>query len=218
MSPGAGAGGATLALVAGESGWASGDLERWAAEARAGEAVGARVRQRWLRQQAEEGAPFAALLLDLAEHGTQVVITTVSGRRHLGRLSAVGTDFVAVDGSAGRTTVVVTAAVAAVRTAGEHPAPAAGVGGNRAGGERVPAATADRADQPDLVAASLADALAHLGADRPHVRVWAGEMDVTGDLRAVGADVLTVEPEGGMPGPVYVRLLSVSEISFLGSG
>jgi hypothetical protein len=213
--------------VAGAGGWAPGDLERWAAEARAGEAADARVRGRWLRQQAEEGAPFGALLLDLAEHGTPLVVTTVAGRRHLGRLSAVGADFVRIDGSGGRTTVVVTAALAAVAAAGDRPAPGDRVTGDRVTGDRVTgdrvtgdrvAASADRAEEPDLVAASLADVLAHIGAERPTVRVWAGGMDVTGELRAVGADVLSIEPEGGAPGPVYVRLLSVSEISFLGSG
>src|SRR5215213_6343157 len=45
----------------------AGDLERWAADARAREAADARVRERWLRAQAAEDASLAGVFLALAE-------------------------------------------------------------------------------------------------------------------------------------------------------
>ena len=41
---------------------------------------------------------------------------------------------------------------------------------------------------------------------------------LTGELRAVGADVLTVRPDGAGQAPVYVALSGVIECSILGSG
>jgi len=63
----------------------------------------------------------------------------------------------------------------------------------------------------------LADVLAQAAGQRPRVSVQAGAASVTGDLRAVGTDVLTVRTDGAA-GLVYVRLLSLSEVSFLASG
>ena len=72
------------------------DLERWAAEARAREAADARVRERWLRTQAEEGGRLGLVLAGLAERRADVLLTTVAGRAIAGRLLAVGQDFVAI--------------------------------------------------------------------------------------------------------------------------
>src|SRR4051794_41889772 len=57
------------------------DLERWAADARAREAAEARVRERWLRSQAEEGASLAGILLALAERREAGGLETVAGGR-----------------------------------------------------------------------------------------------------------------------------------------
>src|SRR3954449_10120436 len=57
----------SLTGVARLSGGMDGDLERWAADARAREAADARVRERWLRAQAAEEASLAGVLLALAE-------------------------------------------------------------------------------------------------------------------------------------------------------
>ena len=82
------------------------EVERWAAEARARDAADSRVRERWLRRQAEDEAAFAGLLVDLAERGVAVIVTTSGGRHHVGRVEAVGTDFVAMATTGARTTLV----------------------------------------------------------------------------------------------------------------
>lgn len=176
------------------------DLERWAAGARAQEAAEARIRERWLRQAAEEEASFAGLLVDLAEEGRPVSVTTTGGRRHLGPIVAVGTDFVAVGGAKGRLVLVATGAIAEVR-----PAP---------GGRRRAAATSDR----EGLGVSLAEVLAQAAATRPRVALTLGEVTVVGELRAVGADVLTVRTDGEPAGLSYVTLASVSEVSLFDSG
>ncbi|MEA2686094.1 MAG: hypothetical protein QOE93_1289 [Actinomycetota bacterium] len=175
------------------------DLERWAAGARAQEAAEARVRERWLRQAAEEEASFAGLLVDMAEDGRPVSVTTTAGRRHHGPIAAVGQDFVAVVGPEGRLILVCLAAVAEVRPT--------------AGSRRPPAANGR---QP--LGVTLAEVLAQAVANRPRVGIVLGEVTVVGELRAVGTDVLTVRTDGE-PGAVsYVTLASVSEVSLFDSG
>ena len=177
------------------------DLERWAAGARAQEAAEARVRERWLRQAAEEEASFAGLLVDLAESGRPVSVTTVTGRRHRGPIVAVGTDFVAVGGHEGRLVLVALAAAAEVRAAG-------------GGTQRPPAAGSGR----DALGVTLAEVLAQAVATRPRVAVVLGAVTVVGELRAVGTDVLTVRTDGEPAGLSYVTLASVSEVSLFDSG
>ncbi len=181
------------------------DLERWAAGARAQEAAEARVRERWLRQAAEEEASFAGLLVDLAEDGRPVSITTVTGRRHRGPIAAVGADFVAVAGPENRLVLVHLAAVAEVRpgTGTRRPQAAAG---------------ADRGRGANAEGVTLAEVLAQAVATRPRVAVVLGTVTVVGELRAVGTDVLTVRTDGEPPGLSYVTLASVSEVSLFDSG
>jgi hypothetical protein len=177
------------------------DLERWAAGARAQEAAEARVRERWLRQAAEEEASFAGLLVDLAEDGRPVSITTVTGRRHHGPIAAVGSDFVAVDGPENRLVLVHLAAVAEVRPGtGKRSQPA--TGGRGAGADGV----------------TMAEVLAQAVATRPRVAAVLGSVTVVGELRSVGTDVLTVRTDGEPPGLSYVTLASVSEVSLFDSG
>lgn len=178
----------------------AGDLERWAADARARDVADARVRERWLRAQAEEESSLAGVLLALAERRETVLLTTVSGRRHRGVVAGVGRDFAAVEVPAGPTTLVALAAVGDVRVvrdgAGVRPA-ATGAGGS--------------------LGVGLIDVLAQAAGQRPRVSVQAGAAAVVGDLRSVGTDVLTLRADGGA-GVVYVALASLSEISFLASG
>jgi hypothetical protein len=178
----------------------AGDLERWAADARAREAADARVRERWLRAQAEEGSSLAGVLLALAERRATVVVTTVGGRRHRGVVAGVGLDFVALQAPAGTTTLVAFAAVGDVRVADA--------------GRRV-APTTGEAPRP--LGARLGDVLAQAAGQRPRISVQAGVAAVVGDLRAVGDDLLTLRADGAA-GAVYVALASVSEVSFLASG
>ncbi len=180
------------------------DLERWAAGARAQDAAEARIRERWLRQAAEEEASFAGLLVDLAEQGGAVTITTTAGRRHHGPIVAVGSDFVAVGGGDGRLVLIRTSALGEVRPA--------------AGGRRPQVASG----RPDLrgegLGVTLAEVLAQAVAGRPRVAIVLGAVSVVGELRAVGTDVLTVRTDGEPPGWSYVTLASVSELSLFDSG
>ena len=178
----------------------AGDLERWAADARAREMADARVRERWLRAQAEEESTLAGVLLALAERRETVLLTTVAGRRHRGRVSGVGKDFAALETPAGPTTLVTLAAVGDVRVVRD---------GLRAG----PAATGAGGE----LGVGLADVLAQAAGQRPRVSAQAGAAAVVGDLRAVGTDVLTIRADGDA-GVVYVAVASLSEISFLASG
>lgn len=181
------------------------DLEAWAAEARAREAAESRVRERWLRTQAEEGAEFAAVLAGMVERAGAVTVTTSAGHRLSGRLTAVGEDFVALAVAGDRRTLVALGALACVQAApgrrGSEPAMAERDG------------TSDRTD-----AASLMDVLAQAVVNRPRVAVQTGAAAVSGELRAVGIDVLALETAGEPPSLVYVPLRSVYEISFLDSG
>ena len=176
-----------------------GDLERWAADARAREAAEARVRERWLRAQAEEEASLGGVLLALAERRATVVASTRSGRRHRGMVTGVGLDFAVVEGGAGTATLLVLAALAEFRVV--------------EGAPRRP--TTGDAEGREL-GVRLVDVLAQAAGQRPRVAVQAGQISVVGDLRAVGGDVLTLRTDAAAL--AYVGLASVSEVSFLASG
>lgn len=180
-------------------------LERWAADARAREAADARVRERWLRAQAEEEASLAGVLLALAERGETVVVTTVAGRRHRGVVTGVGLDFAALQAPAGVTTLVTLAGLGDTRVVEE--------------GTRVRAAPSAAASDGagGALGVRLADVLAQAAGQRPRVAVQAGAASVVGDLRSVGTDVVSIRADGEA-GLVYVALASVSEVSFLASG
>jgi len=181
------------------------DLERWAADARAREAADSRVRERWLRAQAEEDASLAGVLLAFAERRETVVVTTAAGRRHRGVVTGVGVDFVAIEMPGGATTLVALAALADARVpeAGLPPRARATTTGDRAG--------------RGALGVRLAEVLAQAAGQRPRIMVQSGAVSVIGDLRAVDLDVLTVRTDG-VTGAVYVGLASVSEVSFLASG
>ena len=178
-------------------------LVRWAAEARADEAGRARSRARWLRHQAEEEATFAGVLVDLAERETTVLLRTTAGRRHRGAIAAIGADFVLLepDGAATRRWVVVPlTAVTAVRPTHEHRSP------GPAQGARTPAL--------DLLFTEALDAMAAADGPRPTVTiVLATDPDpVTGELEAIGADVLTVRVDRSPASRTFVRLSTVTEV------
>jgi hypothetical protein len=177
------------------------ELARWAGEARAAETARGRSRERWLRHQAAEEATFTGLALDLAERRCGIDVRTVNGRTVRGALVAVARDFWVLD-SDGVPRFVAAPFVVSVR-----PLPGSD------GGE----ATSDRADVLDM---RLLDALTAIAGDRPRVQLAVvGDTElVTGELRAVGADVLTIRPDGGSRQPVYVALSGVIECSILGSG
>ncbi|HUP70879.1 MAG TPA: hypothetical protein VM142_13850 [Acidimicrobiales bacterium] len=175
------------------------DLARWTADSRASEAAGARVRERWLRQQAVEDARFAGMLVDLAEQGAGVSVRTTGGRTLQGRIATVAGDFCVVRHDGGMATLVSFRAVATVR-----PEP-----GHRSG-------EADSARLP-LPALDLAEVLARLAPERPRVRiiVEGGGEALAGELRSVGVDIATIRLDGDPPGTVYLQLDSVREVTLL---
>jgi hypothetical protein len=130
-----------------------------------------------------------------------VAVGTESGRRHQGRLVGLGRDVCALLTAEGRTVWLRLDTVTMVRPEG--------------GVEHAPAAD-PRGDREQL---EFADILTRLAEERATVQlVTRGCLTVVaGELRAVGADVATVL-EGDRRTACYVRLLSVVEVSFFGSG
>lgn len=174
-----------------------GDLDAWAAGARAQEAAAARARQRWLRQQAIEQADFVSLLVELRERAAPTTVTTAGGRTHRGRIAIVGRDCVLLITSRGRTVVVAASAVLAVR----------------ADDDRSVTLTVDtRAPGTE----SMAELVRRAAVDRPHVTVHAvgAAEPFVGELQACGLDVVALLLTGDPPVPAYLRLASVSEMSF----
>lgn len=197
-------------------------LERWAADARIEAAARRRARERWLRQQAEEEATLAGVLIDLGEHGAEVVVHTRPGRVHRGRVGVVGADFVALSpaswasGSGGR--------------AGGRRADGDGAGG--AGGEEEVLLTLDSltsvrmqagarlvtGDRPLTSRLSLAEVIVGLAAERERVVLVladAGE-SVVGTLHSVGQDMVVVRladgRAGARPPTAYVAMATIVEV------
>lgn len=175
-------------------------LERWAAEARVDHAARQRSRERWLRQQAEEGGSLAGVLCDLAERAVPVAVRSRAGRQHRGRVRAVGDDFVAL--------------ALAPASAGDVVLALDAVSWVRAGPGAAP--TGDRAARTGL---RLTEVLARLAAERERILVVAldGGAAVAGVLRSVGRDVAVVRLEGPEPATVYVPTAAIAEV-VLGAG
>jgi len=176
------------------------DLARWAADSRVDEAALSRMRERGLRQQAAEEASFAGVALDLAERGAGVVVRTTTGHRLQGSIVAVARDFCVVRPQGGGTTFLALAAVATLR-----PEP----------GQRLGEAASARLAPLDT---TLAGVLSGLAGERPRVRIVmeGGGDAVTGELRAVGADVATVRVDGAPATTAYVRLGALRQLTVLG--
>ncbi|MDQ1404270.1 MAG: hypothetical protein QOG03_2586 [Actinomycetota bacterium] len=174
------------------------DLARWTSDQQIDEAAKARTRERWLRQQAEEDARFAGLVLDLAERGDHVVVRGASGRMYRGEIAGVGRDFIVVRTASGSRAALLT--FDAVTTIRPEP------------GLTTPAANSER---DASLAATLADVLGGLVADRPRLQVIAGGDALAGELRAVGHDVASLRLDTNPPATVYVRLGPVVEVVLL---
>jgi hypothetical protein len=173
------------------------DLQALLDGARADEAVQARIRERWLRQQAGEDATFARLLGDLARRSLPMSLHTTAGWVHQGTVGAVGADFCTVRTAAGSMVHVRLAAVGMVRpqTGVRHDlAPPAGEG--EAGAEQT-----------------LVHVLARAAEDRPRVHVVVGASEViSGELERVGSDVATLRLDDGQH--AHLALAAVSEVGF----
>src|SRR5688572_4753739 len=167
-------------------------LLRAVAADRVRDAATARARTNWLVRQSEEGGTLAGMLADLAERDETVVCTTRSGRRHVGRVQALGADLVALRCSTGTTVLVTLGAVAQLRT--------------RPGAAPVNGERAVRDDR------RLSEVLTDLSADRPDVIMASGSVELRGELRAVGRDVVTLRIDGRPATAAYVALASADEV------
>ncbi|MGQ0832221.1 MAG: hypothetical protein ACT4OV_11135 [Microthrixaceae bacterium] len=170
-------------------------LERWATEVRVDEAARVRSRERWLAEVADQEATLAGVLIDFAERHVPVLIHSVTGRHHHGRIRVLGVDFVGLALATGAEVLVARAAVVLVRTA-----------------PTVDAATGDRMVTTEL---RLADVLAGMAADRERVRLVTREGDATisGELRSVGHDVVVLRTDRDRPGVAYVPLDAIAEVT-----
>ena len=183
----------------GDDGDVNGDMhvDAWVAGAKAQEAAAARVRQRWLRQQAVEDADFVSLLVELRERATPTTLTTSGGRTHRGRIAVVGRDCVVLITTRGRTVVIAASAVLAARPDEDG-------------------AVSLTVDTRPPSTESMAELVRKAAVDRPQVIVHAAGTPepLVGELHACGRDIVTLLLAGEQPGPVYLRLPSVSEMSF----
>ena len=174
-------------------------LAAWVASLVADDAAAGRARTAWLRRQAAEEGTFAGALVDLAERAATVVVHLHNGRRHRGTLVLVGRDFVAVRTAGGRDVLVAERGLASVRT--------------------LPGDAVTIGDRPVLTDLTLAETLAALADERARVLLVGHDADdaLAGELRAVGADLVTIRLDGG-GGTAYVSSSSVLELSVTVSG
>ncbi len=171
-----------------------GELSRWAAAARADAAAAARTRERWLRQQADEEATVAGVLLDLAERRCPAVLHTSVGRRHRGIVVAVGADFCAVRTDHGSNALLAIEALTAARPDARAAPP--------------------QGDREVVVDLKLAEALAGFVGERPRLLVIAagkGEA-FRGELRAVGQDMVTLRLDGDPAATVFLPVRTIAEV------
>ena len=178
-------------------------LARWTAEAQVADAVARRRRAGWLARQAAADADLVGVATALGERGRPVLVGLVSGRRHRGRITVVGGDFVELATEQGPVWLAL-AALAWVRAPTGDPIASGPPVRDRRAGPRT--------------RVELVGELAELAAERTRVAVFARLDDepVMGELVTVGRDVLTVRDDGG--GLIYVALASVAEVSVPESG
>jgi hypothetical protein len=171
-------------------------------ESRADDAARGRERGRWLRQAAEADARLAGTLVDLCERGVAVALRTRSGRAVHGQLVAVGSDFATIRTTIGFDTHVRHGGIAVVR-------PRPDIRVDTATGDRRPAGRT-----------GFAELVAGLAPSRPRVTLGLddGGEPVTGELRAAGADVLSVRLDGVDAGVCYVALDAVADLTVVEPG
>ena len=182
------------------------DLAGFASTTRIEAAVGARRRERWLRQQACEDVSLLAACWSLAEAGRTVLVTTRAGTSRRGRLGWSERTSSRWRRSTAGSTCFPLAGLATLRAATAGRSKPDGP----AGGPSAPAPAWRRRSPRWPVS------------DRSwRWRVTGRRDPVRGELLGAGADVAVVAPAGGEPttrSAVYVRLSSVAELSLMASG
>ncbi len=170
-------------------------LAHFVADASVDEAARSRARERSLRQQAGEDASFTGVLLDLAERGRPIVLSTSTGRRHRGVVRTVATDFCILRTDTGIDQLVPYRALGMIRP--------------------LPQEAETVGDRPATLDIGLTDALGHLCEDRPRLRIGLiGDPDPhVGELRSIGRDVLTLRMDGDPPPTAYLQVALIAELA-----
>jgi len=159
-------------------------------------AARARTRQRWLERQAAEDATVSGVLTDLAERGCPLVLTTATGHRSLGRVVAIGVDFVVVRETRLGDVMIPLSRLATVKAA--------------------PGEDAPTGDRPLGFEIMLADALVELAADRPVVLAAVGSEEIRGELRSAGFDVAAIALDGPRRELVHISMATLDHLVILG--
>lgn len=173
-------------------------LERFVADATVDEAARSRSLERSLHQQAREDASFTGVLLDLAERGRPIVLSTSGGRRHRGVVRTVAMDFCILRTDTGIDQLVSYRALGTIRP--------------------LPLEAETVGDRPATLDLDLTDALTSLSDDRPRLRIGLiGDPDPhIGQLRSVGRDVITLRMDGDPPPTAYVQVALIAELAIAG--
>lgn len=175
-------------------------LHRLVADAAAESAARERAQERALRETAELEATFVGVVVDLAEQGSAVVVRTAAGRTHRGRVIGVGTGAIAVRDDGRPPVLIAMSAVTSVRPHAAHADPSRDIAGGR----------------PAPLDVSLVRLLGALAEERPRVQVsCAGEEPVTGELRSVGRDLLTVRLDSDRRLRAHVPVAAVADVVLL---
>ena len=161
------------------------------------EAADARRREYWMRRRSAEEGTFSGVLIDLAERGAGVALTTAAGRVLRGTLQSLGNDFVGLGAPGGESTLIPLGAVTSLRADPDSPP--------------------SRGDRPVRVDADWTTTLTELAADQPKVSLHglAGDR-LAGVLWSVGRDLLTLRIDGPkLPTAslVYVPLTAVNDLT-----
>lgn len=170
-------------------------LAHFVADAAVDEAARSRSLERSLRQQASEDASFTGVLLDLAERGRPIVLSTGGGRRHRGVVRTVAADFCILRADSGFDQLVSYRALGVVRP--------------------LPSEDQTVGDRPATLDVGLTDALVHLCDDRPRLRIGLmGDPDAqVGELRSVGRDVIALRMDGDPPPTAYLQVALIAELA-----
>jgi hypothetical protein len=171
------------------------DLDSELAAARLAESARARRRRRNEFELQAMETTMRQVLAGAAASRVEVVVETVTGRRHGGTITGVGHDVVTLRLATGGRVAVRLDAVASVSS-----------------DDRLPLDERPNADG----AVTLVELVAGFAGTRTTVTMWAGSTSVTGEVEWCGEDVACVTQPGSRRSTL-VYLASVSEVTSISS-
>ena len=183
-----GAAGAGSGESSGDAGGLLDEIARWAASERVARAAAERSRARSLAAQSAATATWAGVLVDLAERAADVS-AAVAGTRIQGRLVGVARDFCVIESPGGHPAVIRLDAITELSA----------TGGSTPGGSRPPASPL-----------ALVDVLEAAAGEASPVTLHTASGTVTGELLALGEDVVTLRDPGPSRRQVHVPLAAVA--------